>query len=85
MTKDNPPEVKNFRTIRGLLIGDTLLRDIVPERVELAKELTGFEEAIESDWRIEINRDEDRRLTHILVVDVAHESEGSFPFRHVEP
>jgi hypothetical protein len=52
-----PTETIEFRTVRGLLIADTLLRD-VPDR-EAADPFVGFEEpAAERDWVIQIYRDE---------------------------
>jgi hypothetical protein len=73
----SPTDRIEFRTVRGLLIGDTLLRDMPAG--ETGSELVGFEEpAAQREWVILIYRDETGELTAASVMDRAQFKPGDF-------
>jgi hypothetical protein len=72
----SPTDSIEFKTVKGLLIGDMLLRD-VPDR-DAAQTFVGLEERTERDWIIQIYRDQAGELTAVRVIDRAQFKPGDF-------
>ena len=71
-----PTMTLKFKTVRGLLIADTLLRDVA-ER-EAADRFVAFEELTEREWIIQVYRDEKGKLSAVRLFDSALVKPGDF-------